>query len=211
MLYRAAWLTDIHLNFVAKERVADLADGVRRLGIDSVLVGGDIGESPNFVAYLDELAVRIARPVYFVLGNHDFYRGSIAAVREEARRLSRARRGITWLPDTEFVELTADTALVGHDAWGDGRAADFLEGRMPMLNDCWLIEELAAGRGDGSVASREHRIRRRGIQAAIAAEAQRTRGRSSRTFRQGPAESSRSLPPHCCADARSTDPGGVLV
>jgi 3',5'-cyclic AMP phosphodiesterase CpdA len=148
MLHRAAWLTDIHLNFVAKERVADLADGVRRLGIDSVLVGGDIGESPNFAPYLDELAGRIARPVYFVLGNHDFYRGSIPAVRDEARRLSRARRGITWLPDAEFVELTADTVLIGHDAWGDGRAADFLKSDV-MLNDYWLIEELAPGRGDG--------------------------------------------------------------
>jgi 3',5'-cyclic AMP phosphodiesterase CpdA len=154
MPHRSAWLTDIHLNFVANERVAELAGNVRRLAIDSVLVGGDIGEAPNFAAFLDELARRIARPVYFVLGNHDFYRGSIAAVREEARRLSRTRRGITWLPDVDFVELTAGTALVGHDAWGDGRAADFLKSDV-MFNDYWLIDELAPGRGDvqGSAAN----------------------------------------------------------
>src|SRR5262245_52896909 len=107
MLHRAAWLTDIHLNFVSSERAAHPADGLRRPGVDSVLVGGDIGEAPDFAGYLEELASRIARPVYFVLGNHDYYRSSIVAVREEARRLSRQQRGITWLPDADVVPLSA--------------------------------------------------------------------------------------------------------
>jgi 3',5'-cyclic AMP phosphodiesterase CpdA len=147
MPHRAAWLTDIHLNFVAQERVLHLADDVRRRGIDSVLIGGDIGEAPNFADYVEELAERIARPIYFVLGNHDFYRGSIVAVRDAARRLSREGRGITWLPDAGFVELAPGTALIGHDCWGDGRAADFLKSDV-MFNDYWLIEELAAAQKD---------------------------------------------------------------
>jgi predicted MPP superfamily phosphohydrolase len=147
MVYRAAWLTDIHLNFLERERVAAFAEELRRLDINSVLIGGDIGEAPNFATYLEELARRIARPIYFVLGNHDFYRGSIAVVRGEARRLSRRRCGITWLPDTDFVELAAGTALVGHDGWADGRAADFLKSEV-MFNDYWLIDELASARAD---------------------------------------------------------------
>lgn len=144
MAHRAAWLTDIHLNFVAPQRVAELAGTVRQLSVDSVLIGGDIGEAPSFAAYLEELADRIGRPVYFVLGNHDYYRSSIGAVRGQARRLSRAGRGITWLPDAGVVALTAETALVGHDAWADGRAADFLRSDV-MLNDYWLIDDLAPG------------------------------------------------------------------
>src|SRR5262249_48152784 len=69
MVHRAAWLTDIHLNFVTPSQVTELADTVRRLDVDSVLIGGDIGEAPTFAGYLEELAERIGRPVYFVLGN----------------------------------------------------------------------------------------------------------------------------------------------
>jgi Icc protein len=142
MAHRAAWLTDIHLNFVAPQRVDELVDAVRRLDVDSVLIGGDIGEAPTFAAYLEALAARIARPVYFVLGNHDYYGSSIDLVREQARRLSRGGCGITWLPDSDVVELTAQTALIGHDAWADGRAADFMQSEV-MLNDYWLIEDLS--------------------------------------------------------------------
>jgi 3',5'-cyclic AMP phosphodiesterase CpdA len=149
MAHRAAWLTDIHLNFVTPQRVAELADAVRRLDVDSVLIGGDIGEAPSFAAYLEALASRISRPVYFVLGNHDYYGSSIKVVRDEARRLSRAGSGITWLPDSDIVPLTAGTALIGHDAWADGRAADFMQSEV-MLNDYWLIRDLSPMEGDKS-------------------------------------------------------------
>ncbi len=144
MTHRAAWLTDIHLNFVTRERVADLAESICRLDVDSVLIGGDIGEADNFAGHLVSLAERVARPMFFVLGNHDYYRGSIAKVRETARRLSRSDRGLTWLPDADFVELAAGTALVGHDGWADGRAKNFLTSDI-RLNDYRLIDELRAG------------------------------------------------------------------
>jgi len=44
MTHRAAWLTDIHLNFVTPERVAGLAESICRRDVDSILIGGDIGE-----------------------------------------------------------------------------------------------------------------------------------------------------------------------
>jgi 3',5'-cyclic AMP phosphodiesterase CpdA len=143
MAHRAAWLTDIHLNFVTRERVAELAESICRLDVDSVLIGGDIGEADNFAGYLVAFVEQVARPVYFVLGNHDYYRGSIGSVRETARQLSRAQSGLTWLPDVDFVELTAGTALVGHGGWGDGRAKDFMTSDV-MLNDYRLIDELRA-------------------------------------------------------------------
>jgi 3',5'-cyclic AMP phosphodiesterase CpdA len=148
MPLRAAWLTDVHLNFVAMDQVARFAETVRRADVDAVLVGGDIGESLSFSGYLEEFAVRIRKPIYFVLGNHDFYRGAIDGVRNEARELGRRGYGIAWLPDSEIVELSPATVLIGHDGWADGRAGDFLKSEI-MLNDYWLIEDLVQLRRTG--------------------------------------------------------------
>jgi 3',5'-cyclic-AMP phosphodiesterase len=74
-------------------------------------------------------------PIYFVLGNQDFYGGSIAAVREAVARKAAASRWLHWLPESGVIPLTANTALVGHDSWADGRLGDFFRSEV-MLNGC---------------------------------------------------------------------------
>ena len=84
---RLAWLTDLHLNFLTPDHIDRLCRDVREAGTDAVLIGGDIGEAPDVVEQLEGLDARLGLPLYFVLGNHDFYRGSIARVRAEVRAL----------------------------------------------------------------------------------------------------------------------------
>src|SRR5437764_11589677 len=81
-------------------------------------------------------------PIYFVLGNHDFYRGSIAGVRAGVEALDARSPRLHWLPRTGVVGLTPETALVGHDGWADGRFGDYGRSEV-LLNDYLLIEELA--------------------------------------------------------------------
>ena len=82
----------------------------------------------------------LQRPVYFVLGNHDFYRGSIAGVRESVRQLCAVCPNLHYLPDAGVVRLTEETCLIGHDGWGDGRHGDY-HGSDVLLNDFGLIGE----------------------------------------------------------------------
>jgi 3',5'-cyclic AMP phosphodiesterase CpdA len=138
---RLAWLTDLHLNFVSPRVFQSLIDGVRAESPDAVLVGGDTGEAPNVGEYLRELAAQLAKPVYFVLGNHDFYRSSIPAVREDLGRLCKAVPNLSWLPTAGVVSLSDRTALVGHDGWGDGGYGDVANTQV-ILNDYFLIEDL---------------------------------------------------------------------
>ena len=139
---RLAWLTEIHLNFVSTSRFTRLVEDVRSHRPDAVLRGGDIGEAKCFVRFLTALSERVSVPGYFVLGNHDYYHGSIANVRRAARALSDDHKGrLIWLPAAGVVQLTDRTALVGHGGWGDGRAGDFF-GSDVILNDYVLIEEL---------------------------------------------------------------------
>lgn len=138
---RLAWLTDIHLNFVDRPAVGTLAGEVRDARPDVVLIGGDIGEAESVCSLLELFAREVRLPVYFVLGNHDFYRGSIAGVRAAAAELTRRSAGLTWLPAAGVIRLTPRTALVGHDGWGDGGYGNAV-GSPVVLNDFLLIKEL---------------------------------------------------------------------
>ena len=139
---RLAWLTELHLNFVTDEcRTATLVQEIEAAGADAVLVGGDIAEADSFAEYLEVLSIRVALPIYFVLGNHDYYRSSIGAVRHASQILSQQSDMLHWLPASGVVQLTEETALVGHGGWGDGRAGDFQKSEV-VLNDYLLIDEL---------------------------------------------------------------------
>ena len=138
---RLVWLTDIHLNFVATEEATSFAKRVCESDADIVLVGGDIAEADSFANLLRQLTAESNIPLYFVLGNHDYYRGSIAGVREEARAISNESSKVRWLPDERVVQLTDKTSLVGHGGWGDGRFGKFFESEV-ILNDYALIDEL---------------------------------------------------------------------
>ena len=138
---RVAWLTDVHLNFLDDEARREFLKSVARQSPHAVFVSGDIGESPDVAQSLREMAQIVRRPIYFVLGNHDFYRGSIAGTRLEMTRVASESELLFYLSECGAVELTPATAVVGHDGWGDARLGDYEHSRV-MLNDFFLIEEL---------------------------------------------------------------------
>lgn len=138
---RLAWLTDLHLDFVDETDRAALAAGVVEARVDGVVITGDVAMAADVVETIDELAHAVHVPVWFVLGNHDFYGGSIADVRARAAA-STSLGGPPWLEAAGAVRLGASTALVGVDGWGDARLGDFAGSRV-VLNDFLRIDELA--------------------------------------------------------------------
>ena len=60
-------------------------------------ISGDIGESHDVCHYLRKIEEIIEKPIYFVLGNHDFYRGSIAQVRRMLTGLSEDSKYLNYL------------------------------------------------------------------------------------------------------------------
>ena len=138
---RLAWLTDIHLNFLDATERRRFLESVKERA-DVVAVSGDIGESHNVVKYLQEMEEIVQKPIHFVLGNHDFYRGSIAETRVEVAELAKESKCLTYLTATGVAELTPATAIVGHDGWADGRLGDY-ENSEVILNDHVLIAEIS--------------------------------------------------------------------
>lgn len=139
---RLGWLTDIHLNYLDDSQCDSFLKTVSESSLDAILIGGDIAEGDSIESYLRIVADRVSCPVYFVLGNHDFYFSSFAKIKELTRALCLEIPKLHWLGMGEVVSLSDETALIGVDGWADGRDGDYT-GSEVLMNDYFLISELA--------------------------------------------------------------------
>jgi Icc protein len=174
---RAVWLSDLHLDFVSPDEALACWHAVAELKPDWVMLGGDIGQAENVVPLLRQAAAVLDRPVAFVLGNHDYYRGSIAEVRAEVREVCRQEPRLKYLSGLPPIALTDRVALVGHDGWGDARAGDYATSDV-VLNDYYLIEELA------NLDSCERRLRLNALGDEAAAHARRVLPQALEAFEE---------------------------
>ena len=159
---RLAWLSDIHLNFLNTHGRDVFYSELLKSGCDRILLTGDIGEAPTVARFLKEMDNVLARPVHFVLGNHDFYHGSVECVRREVESLCSRSDFLRWMPRAGSVSLSPSVALVGHDGWADGRYGDFFGSNL-ALNDYICIQELRT-------AIKEERLERMQSLASEAAD-----------------------------------------
>jgi predicted MPP superfamily phosphohydrolase len=138
-------LTDIHLNFVHNERFLAFCRSVNETKADYVVITGDISEAPSIVQHMKDLEYNIHIPIFFVLGNHDYYHGSINEVRVDMDMRHHFKGNVEenaayWLPACEFISLSEKTAIVGHDGWYDGGYADWFTSQVQMT-DYRIINE----------------------------------------------------------------------
>ncbi len=138
---KIAWLTDIHLNFIKNDARNKFYQSISKTDADAILITGDIAEATDLCEILSEFSTQTKMPIYFVLGNHDYYSGSVANVRERILKLCAENINLIWLGKPEIIPLNDHTVLVGHDGWADGRYGDFDHSTV-TLNDSRLIAEL---------------------------------------------------------------------
>ena len=138
---RLAWISDIHLNFVDARGRQEFYQSISAAQPSELLVGGDIGEASSLIGLLKEMAAALpGLPIYFVLGNHDFYGSSMERVREGMIDLTSSHRQLTWLTSEDYIDLGNQSALIGDDGWADGRLGDY-ERSTILLNDYLRIAE----------------------------------------------------------------------
>jgi len=159
---RLAWMTDIHLNFLGTMQIENWLEEIQQEEFDALLITGDIGEADSLQDYLLRIEGRLKVPVYFVLGNHDYYRSSVENVRANMRRLHEEHPRLNWLPEQGIVKLSDTVGMVGHGAWGDGGYGDFMASSL-MLNDYVMIHDLC----DLSPEKRLLKLRALGQDAAL--------------------------------------------
>jgi predicted MPP superfamily phosphohydrolase len=139
---KLAWLTDIHLNFLDSDARRKFYEEIINTHCDAVLISGDIAEAPSLADLLHEMVNQIKKPIYFILGNHDYYRGTVDVVRKTIATLTKTHEQLFWLPVSGIQLLTNDIILLGQDGWSDGRLGDYQNSKV-ALNDSRMIIDLA--------------------------------------------------------------------
>lgn len=126
-------ITDPHFNFKSQEEVKlfgrQVKESCLQEGVKVVVLTGDLSESPSlsrdvshFMGSFKDEGIQ----VLFVLGNHDFYGGSIRSTLRQVEVCP------GYLPALDFVPISEDVALCGVDGWYDLRAGTGQRTRVHM-------------------------------------------------------------------------------
>src|SRR5437016_129509 len=78
------WATDLHLDAVSTKIHRKFLESIVIKDPEIVLIGGDICNGVKCLSLLKNLARLLKGYCYFVLGNHDYYYGSIEKSRHQA-------------------------------------------------------------------------------------------------------------------------------
>jgi len=110
---KLAWASDIHLDMVRFP--GQFGDYVPES--DALVITGDISRSEQMRHNLEQVRQFYRKPIYFVMGNHDFWGSSFEQMESVADRMT----GTATYLRRRVIALTVDCALVGVDGWYDGR------------------------------------------------------------------------------------------
>ena len=161
---RYAWATDVHLDFLRgnQARLIQFAESLVKDGPEGILLTGDLSTAKDLVFHLSAIERVVQRPVYFVLGNHDYYGSSIELVRKTMKELTNVSGHLRYLPTMPYIALTPATAVVGHDGWYDALIGDWQNSNFEM-SDWHYISEFAAV--NGNKASIVNEARKQALEA----------------------------------------------
>jgi 3',5'-cyclic-AMP phosphodiesterase len=114
-----AWASDIHLDRLSESDYLEYKEYLQELNPSCLIISGDIAEGDVVYKSLKDFNDSLNFPIYFVLGNHDFYFDGFAAVENKIRALVKESERLKWLTEAGIVELNDKTALIGVDGYPD--------------------------------------------------------------------------------------------
>lgn len=139
---KAAWITDIHLNFIGFPEATAFFEKVVKDNPDVIFLTGDISHGTRLELDLRELERVVKRPVFFVLGNHDYWESSFAYTQNKVKILSESSNFLKFLTTSGPCRLSDNTCVIGHDGWYDMLYGDWKTSSM-QLNDWVFIADLS--------------------------------------------------------------------
>src|SRR5579863_9143433 len=122
-----AWATDVHLDFLGEDnqRLIQFGESLVKGDPTGVFLTGDISVAKKLVFHLSALERIVKRPVYFILGNHDYYGGNVDVVRKQMREVTNISPFLRYMQTMPYYSLSSSSAVVGHDGWYDALWGDW--------------------------------------------------------------------------------------
>ena len=136
------WLTDPHLEFCSHLTRNDLYRSINHAAGEIVVITGDLSAGPHRLAQYVELAEKVRKPIYFVLGNHDRYGTTFANTEAVVKRVTTQFSHLARLDGSQLIPLNESVALIGVDGWADGLAGEG-PATKARINDFYQILDFA--------------------------------------------------------------------
>jgi len=136
------WMTDLHLERASNGMRIDFLKRLSNEAFDSAVLTGDISNAERLPEDLTDLGrACFPRKLYFTLGNHDFFGSSFAAVDASVEAVCQRQKNLHHLGSArsgEVIQLSYDTALVGHRGWADMRAGYSYDTAVSCHDAAWI-------------------------------------------------------------------------
>jgi predicted phosphohydrolase len=131
------WLTDTHLKPWSRKKLIEIIMNDKSRGI---FLTGDISYGLVLFDDLRFLAKHARRPIYFVLGNHDYHFSSIEKTHENVRKLCAEYKNLILMTEAGVEYLNDEVAIIGTEGWYDALSGD--KKYLKYTLDWLLIKEL---------------------------------------------------------------------
>jgi len=133
------WFTDTHLNRVNLIKKMLFIRHILKENPKAVFLTGDISTGMFLYYDLYLLATFVKCPIYFVLGNHDYWNSSIDKTHEKIKELCKKFPHLIWLSQSNAIALNDEAVIIGDEGWFDGwnGNTDYLK----LTLDQYLIED----------------------------------------------------------------------
>lgn len=129
-----AWATDTHLDHTGDWARDGFIEELRTCAESAILITGDISTAPRLFEDLKAIT-QPDKDIYFILGNHDFWKSSIEETDALARMIHRdPDHRLFYLPACGPIAVAPRHYLIGVNGYADGRAGN-LAGSSIWLND----------------------------------------------------------------------------
>lgn len=114
--------SDTHFNFTFPWTQYDFVSRILEENPAGLFLPGDISCGITIGNILKFLAKKLENiPIYFVIGNHDYYSTSFEQTHNTLFRLQEKYKNLHWLTSKDEIKLNEETALIGEDGWYDVR------------------------------------------------------------------------------------------
>lgn len=115
------WYTDTHLAKMPPWKFFSFIKEIINENPAGIFLTGDISTGPFLRIHLRLMAKFINCPIYFVLGNHDYYFTSMGKQHSKIKSICQKYTNLIWLTESDVISLTPDTALIGIEGWYDAQ------------------------------------------------------------------------------------------